>query len=72
MGLFHIFGELADLISSLRFYLGVILSVPLAIWLHDHFGSTVWVWFFSIPIVIVGIGGGWAWQWSHDKKTNSR
>jgi hypothetical protein len=69
VGILDIISGIADFIASWRFYLGVLLSVPFAIWLHDRFGSSTWVWFVSVPIVVLGIGGGWVWQWNHDKST---
>jgi hypothetical protein len=65
-----IISGIADLITSWRFYLGVLLSVPIAIWLHDRFGSSTWVWFVSVPIVILGIGLGWSWQRKHDRRAD--
>jgi hypothetical protein len=68
MNLFSFLGGLGELLCSWRFYLGVLLSVPFAIWLHERFGNEPWVELVSIPIVAVGLVGGWIWQWKHDKK----
>lgn len=59
---------LGEFFCSWRFYLCVLLSVPLAMLLHERFGNDSWVWFVSVPIVTAGLGGGWIWQWKHDQR----
>lgn len=51
-------GGFAEFFVSWRFYLGVVCSVPVAIWLHERFGDETWVWFVSIPLVLLGTVGG--------------
>jgi hypothetical protein len=53
---------LGEFFCSWRFYLGVLLAVPLAMLLHERFGNDPWVWFVSVPIppdlVVAGYGDG--------------
>jgi len=56
-----------EFFASWRFYLGVICSVPVVIWLHECFGEETWVWFVSIPLVLLGTVGGFIWQLKNDK-----
>jgi len=72
MNLFSFLGALGEVFFSWRFYLGVLLSVPIAMWLHERFGNEPWVWFVSVPIVTAGLGGGWIWQWKHDQRETNR
>ena len=60
-------GGFLEFFASWRFYLGVICSVPVAIWLHERFSNETWVWFVSIPLVLLGIVGGFIWQLKSDK-----
>jgi len=59
-------GGFAEFFASWRFYLGVLCSVPVAIWLHERFGDETWVWFVSIPLVLFGTVGGFIWQLKND------
>ncbi len=72
MNLFSFLGGLGEVFCSWRFYLGLLLSVPIAIGLHKRFGNEPWVEIVSIPIVAVGLIGGWIWQWKHDQQQNKR
>jgi len=56
-----------EFFASWRFYLGVICSVPVAIWLHERFGGETWVLFVSMPLVLLGTVGGFIWQLKSDK-----
>jgi len=60
-------GGFAEFFASWRFYVGVLCSVPVAIWLHERFGDETWVWFVSIPLVLLGTVGGFIWQLKNDK-----
>ena len=60
-------GGFAEFFASWRFYLGVLCSVPVAIWLHERFGDETWVWFVSVPLVLLGTVGGLIWQLKKDK-----
>jgi hypothetical protein len=50
-------GGLGKVVGSWCFYLGVLLCVPIAMWLHE-LGNALWFLFVSVPTDAVGLGGG--------------
>jgi hypothetical protein len=72
MNLLSFLGGLGEIFFSWRFYLGVLLTVPIAMLLHERFGDDLWVWLISFPIVAFGFGGGWIWQWKHDQRKRNK
>ena len=67
LNLLELLFYIGDAFSSWRFYLCVLVSVPIAVWLHNSFGHDIWVWCLSVPIVLAGIIGGFVWKIREDK-----
>jgi hypothetical protein len=50
-------GGLGKVVGSWCFYFGVLLCVPISMWLHE-LGNALWFLFVSVPTDAVGLGGG--------------